>query len=227
MPEETSTKTSIAWVLLGFLIALIAMNILVRNWGDQDQRTPSPQPVIKNDADSQDPLPVISTVEPFSLTNQYNAVITHTNLLGKPWLADIIFTRCPTFCPVLTQTMSQLRPKLPAELNYVSLTTDPEHDTPEILKAFASANGSEAPNWHFLTGPKADLMKLAVDNLKLTALPVELEKRTSPNDLFLHSRLFILVDAQGRVRQHFEFDAPDLLKKIRTALEALEKENDR
>ena len=224
MPGETSTKTSIAWVLLGLLVALIATNILIRSRGDKDQHTPSQQPVLKANTTR---LPVISRVEPFALTNQRNAVITHTHLLGKPWLANIIFTRCPTFCPVLTQTMSQLRPKLPAELNYVTLTTDPAHDTPEILKAFATANGSDGDNWHFLTGPKADLMKLAVDNLKLTALPVEPEKRTNPNDLFVHSSFIMLVDAQGRVRKHFEYDAPELLKNIRTALETLEKENDR
>ena len=224
MPGKTSTKTSIAWVLLGLLVALIATNILIRSWGDKDQHTPSQQPVLKGNTNR---LPVISRVEPFALTNQHNAVITHTQLRGKPWLADIIFTRCPTFCPVLTQTMSQLRPNLPAELNYVTLTTDPAHDTPEILKAFATTHGSDEANWHFLTGPKPDLMKLAVDNLKLTALPVEPEKQTSPNDLFVHSRLIMLVDAQGRVRKHFEYDAPELLKNIRTALEALEKENDR
>ena len=224
MPGETSTKTSIAWVLLGLLVTLIATNILIRSRGDKDQHTPSQQPVLKANTGR---LPVISRVEPFALTNQRNSVITHTHLLGKPWLANIIFTRCPTFCPVLTQTMSQLRPKLPAELNYVTLTTDPAHDTPEILKAFATANGSDGDNWHFLTGPKADLMKLAVDNLKLTALPVEPEKRTNPNDLFVHSSFIMLVDAQGRVRKHFEYDAPELLKNIRTALETLEKENDR
>lgn len=227
MPGETSTKTNIAWVLLGLLVALIATNILIRSRGDKDKHTPSQQPVIKDNTATLDPLPVISTVDPFSLTNQNNAVITLTHFLGKPWLADIIFTRCPAFCPVLTQKMSQLRPKLPAELNYVTLTTDPAHDTPEILKAFAAAHGSDEANWHFLTGPKPDLMKLAVDNLKLTALPVEPEKRTSPNDLFVHSRLIMLVDAQGRVRKHFEYDAPELLKNIRIALEALEKENDR
>lgn len=224
MPGETSTKTSIAWVLLGLLVTLIATNILIRSRGDKDQHTPSQQPVLKANTNR---LPVISRVEPFALTNQRNSVITHTHLLGKPWLANIIFTRCPTFCPVLTQTMSQLRPKLPAELNYVTLTTDPAHDTPEILKAFATANGSDGDNWHFLTGPKADLMKLAVENLKLTALPVEPEKRTNPNDLFVHSSFIMLVDAQGRVRKHFEYDAPELLKNIRTALETLEKENDR
>ena len=227
MLGETSTKTSIAWVLLGLLVALIATNILIRSRGDKDKHTPSQQPVIKDNAATPGSLPVISTVEPFALTNQHNAVITHAQLLGKPWLADIIFTRCPTICPVLTQTMNRLRPKLPAELNYVTLTTDPAHDTPEILKAFATANGSDGDNWHFLTGPKADLMKLAVDNLKLTALPMEPEKRTSRNDLFVHSSLIILVDSQGRVRKHFEYDAPELLKNIRTALEALEKENDR
>ena len=227
MPGETSTKTNIAWVLLGLLVALIATNILIRSRGDKDKHTPSQQPVIKDNTATVDPLPVISTVDPFSLTNQHGKAVSLKDLSGQPWFANIIFTRCPTVCPVQTRTVSQLRPKLPAKLNYVSLTTDPAHDTPEILKAFAAANDSEASNWHFLTGPKPDLMKLAVDNLKLTALPLGPEKRTSPNDLFVHSSRIMLIDAQGRVRKHFEYDAPELLKNIRTALEALEKENDR
>ena len=110
---------------------------------------------------------------------------------GRPWVADIIFTRCPTVCPRMTQTLSELRAELPPALRYVSLTTDPGNDTPTVMKAFAETHGSNDSDWHFLTGPKADLMRLAIDDLKLISLPKEGGKRDNPNDLFVHSSLYI------------------------------------
>ena len=221
MPGKQFTKESVAWVLLGLLLSLILLNVYVRNRPDNEPRIHSKQPIIKNNTNN---LPVISKIQPFALTNQNNALITHNNLIGTPWLADIIFTRCPTVCPRLTQTLSQLRPKLPAKLNFVSLTTDPAFDTPEKLKAFAEANGSNETNWHFLTGPKATLMKLAVEDLKLISVPKEKAKQENPSDLFVHSSLYILVDSKGQVRASFEHDATNLVQMIQTALKKLEKE---
>ena len=146
---------------------------------------------------------------------------------GRPWLADIIFTRCPTVCPRMTQTLSELRAELPPALRYVSLTTDPGNDTPTVMKAFAETHGSNDSDWHFLTGPKADLMRLAIDDLKLISLPKEGGKRDNPNDLFVHSSLYILVDAKGRVRKSFEYDTANLLQQVKATLKQLDAENDR
>ncbi len=224
MPGKQITRGNVAWVLLGFLLTLILLNVYVKNRSPNEPRTPSKQPIIKDNAEITSNLPVISKIQPFALTNQNSAPITHADLIGTPWLADIIFTRCPTVCPRLTQTLNQLRSKLPAQLNYISLTTDPAFDTPEKLKAFAQANGSSETNWHFLTGPKAALMKLAVEDLKLISLPKEKAKQENPSDLFVHSSLYILVDSKGQVRASFEHNAPDLAQKIQAALDILEQE---
>ena len=224
MPGKQITRGNVAWVLLGFLLALILLNVFVKNRSPNETHTPSKQPIIKDNAEITSNLPVISKIQPFALTNQNSAPITHADLIGAPWLADIIFTRCPTVCPRLTQTLNQLRSKLPAQLNYVSLTTDPAFDAPEKLKAFAEANGSNETNWHFLTGPKAALMKLAVEDLKLISVPKEKAKQENPSDLFVHSSLYILVDSKGQVRAKFEHDATNLVQMIQTALEKLEKE---
>jgi protein SCO1/2 len=172
-------------------------------------------------------LPEISTINSFSLTNQFGTKITLNDLKGRPWLADIIFTRCPTVCPRMTQSLGELRAKLPTTLRYVSITTDPAHDTPAVMRAFAEAHGSNDANWHFLTGAKADLMRLAIDDLKLISVPKEESKRDNPNDLFVHSSLYILVDANGRVRKSFEHDATNLLQQVQATLKQLEAENDR
>ena len=224
MPGKQITRGNVAWILLGVLLTLILLNVYVKNRSLNEPHTPSKQPIIKDNAEITSNLPVISKIQPFALTNQNNAPITHTNLIGTPWLANIIFTRCPTVCPKITQTLSQLRLKLPAQLNYISLTTDPAFDTPEKLKAFAEANGSNETNWHFLTGPKEVLMKLAVEDLKLISVPKEKAKRENPSDLFVHSSLYILVDSKGQVRAYFEHDATNLVQMIQTALEKLEKE---
>ena len=222
MPEEAaSAKAGIAWMLLGLLLALIFTNILFRGGDDREGSEPSGQPIIQNETNA---LHVISQVQPFSLVNQDNQTVTLTNLLGKPWLADIIFTRCPTFCPVLTKTMGGLREGVGDNITFVSLTTDPGFDTPSVLKAFAATNECDTANWHFLTGPKADLMKLAVDDLKFVSLPVEEAKRTNPNDLFVHSSAIMLVDARGRLRGKFDYEATNLVEQVQTALRQLKAE---
>ena len=220
---DRDTKQIIKWSLFGFILVMVIANFLV---GTRENQTPSDQPVLPPTT-NQPVLPEISTINPFSLTNQFGKKITLNNMKGRPWLADIIFTRCPTVCPRMTQTLGDLRAKLPPTLRYVSLTTDPAHDTPAVMKAFAEAHGSNDANWHFLTGPKADLMRLAIDDLKLISVPKEEGKRDNPNDLFVHSSLYILVDAKGRVRKSFEHDATNLLQQVKATLKRLETENDR
>lgn len=152
------------------------------------------------------PLMVISQVADFSLTNQLDHPVTLADLRGQVWVADIIFTRCPGPCATMTKRMSELQAALPANTpaKLVSLTTDPAHDTPRALATYAERFGADPNRWHFLTGPKADLVKLAVNSLKLTVLDKEEAKRTSPDDLFIHSTIFVVVDKQGRLRAVFE-----------------------
>ena len=209
--SNRDTRQIMKWSLFGFLAAVMTAALVIGTRNRQELRSPSEQPV----------LPEISTIQPFTLTNQFGAEIVLSDLKGQPWLADIIFTRCPTVCPHMTQTLAELRKSLPKTIRYVSLTTDPAHDTPEVMNAFAKAHGSNDGNWHFLTGSKVDLMRLAVDDLKLISVPKEAGKRDNPNDLFVHSSLYILVDAKGRVRKSFEHDATNLLQQIEIALKQL------
>ncbi|NDE96970.1 MAG: SCO family protein [Verrucomicrobia bacterium] len=152
------------------------------------------------------PLMIISQVADFTLTNQLDRPVTLADLRGQVWVADIIFTRCPGPCATMTKRMSELQAALPtnAPVKLISLTTDPAHDTPRALATYGERFGADPKRWHFLTGPKADLVKLAVHSLKLTVLDKEEAKRTSPDDLFIHSTIFVVVDKQGRLRAVFE-----------------------
>ncbi len=118
-------------------------------------------------------LPIYNPVQPFSLTNQVGEVVALKDLKGKVWVADVIFARCPGPCPKMTEEMSQLQKTFSSEepLRFVTVTTDPDHDTPKILKTYSERFGADAERWHFLTGPKKEaLANLAIGSLKLAVV---------------------------------------------------------
>jgi len=178
-------------------------------------------------AKRQQPLPVMANVSDFALTNQLGRVVTLSDLRGQVWVADIIFTRCPGTCAKMTREMSQLQSRLPPNqfVKFLSLTADPEYDTPEVLSEYAKKFGAAPERWQFLTGKKLDLYRLATKGLLLAVDEVKADERTSPNDLFLHSTQFVVVDKHGRVRGGFDGTEPASLQKIVEAIRSLSRED--
>jgi protein SCO1/2 len=158
------------------------------------------------------PLPVYGKVADFTLTNQQGAPFSLADLRGHVWLADLIFTRCPGPCLKMTRQVKELQESLPAssQARLVTLTTDPTFDTPPILRAYADRFGADTNRWVFLTGTKAQIAQVAVNSLKLTVLEKEPADRQSPNDLFVHSTIFVLVDKQAQLRGAFETTGDDV-----------------
>src|ERR1051326_5513766 len=107
-------------------------------------------------------LDVVGEVPDFSLTNQFSKVVSRSNLLGQVWVVDVIFTRCPMSCEQMTRRMHALEKDLPARLSmkFVSLTADPERDTPDVLRQYAERHGVDQSRWDFLTGIKRDVYAL-------------------------------------------------------------------
>ncbi len=171
-------------------------------------------------------LPVISQLPEFTLTNQNGQPVTLADLRGDVWLADIIFTRCAGPCPRMTQRMSELQTALPTDgkAKLVTLTTDPEFDTPAVMKRYGERFGANFDRWLFLTGPKQQIGHLARDGLKLAAIEKKTAEQTGPEDLFIHSTIFVLVDKQGRLRGSFDSTEPDFKPKVLAAIRTLSKE---
>lgn len=171
-------------------------------------------------------LPVISQVGTFTLTNQLSEVVSASDLVGQVWVADIVFTRCAGPCPKMTDEMSKLQQAFGGTpLRFVTLTTDPEYDTPEILASYGKKFSAEPDRWWFLTGAKTEIARLAVEGLKLTALEKEEKDRLNEADLFIHSTIFVVVDKRGRVRGVFESLEPGFHESIGSAIRALLKES--
>lgn len=151
-------------------------------------------------------LPVLGAVADFTLTNQLGQAVHLGDLQGKAWVADVVFTRCAGPCPRMSQQMSQLQAAVPAtsQARFITLTTDPGYDTPEVLRRYAQRYGANPDRWWFLTGDKLELARLATASLKLAALEKPPQTRQDAADLFIHSTIFVVVDRQGRLRAAVE-----------------------
>lgn len=172
----------------------------------------------------QQPLVVLGTVPDFTLTNQFGLPISRSNLLGQVWVADVIFTRCPMSCERMTQRMlaleKQVSPRSPVK--FVSITTDPLFDTPPVLQKYAERHGIDQVRWNFLTGVKSNVYDLSVNGLKFAVL--DNTNRVVPDDYFIHSSHFTLVDKQGRMRGIFEGAEDEDRKQLLLAVKKLARE---
>ncbi len=152
------------------------------------------------------PLPVISSVADFTLTNQDGKISTLADFTNHVWVADIIFTRCAGPCPRMTGQMRSLQNLLPPDsaAKLVTLTTDPENDSPAVLKKYGERFNADFSRWTFLTGTKKEIAALASGSLKLSAVPVKIEEQKDAADLFIHTTIFVVVDKHAQLRGSFE-----------------------
>jgi len=172
------------------------------------------------------PLPVLGQVGAFALTNQLGQPVSGEALKGKIWVADIIFTRCPGPCLLMTRSLAAVQGRLAAgeQVRLVSLTADPEHDTVAVLRDYGERFGADAARWQFLTGPKAELYRFAMNELKLTAEEIDPAKRENLNDLYIHSTTLVLVDGAGRVRGFFDGTDEAVSERLLGAIRRLQRE---
>ena len=160
----------------------------------------------------------------FELTNRDGRKVGLSDLAGKPWVADFIFTRCPASCPIMTTRMSRLNHELSDDLDFrlVSISVDPEHDTPEVLRRYAES--FQAPDdWLFLTGGRDEIFRLSKEGFKLgiddnPAPAADGEPHPEP---ILHSTRFVLVDGQGQIRGYYNAFSDEDLEKLKRDLQIL------
>jgi len=182
----------IEWLVWGGLVLIIALICGAFLWSKYKL---SPASADKS-------MPVLGELPEFTLTNQNNQPVSLTDLRGQVWVADIIFTRCPGPCAKMTRQLAELQSELPADkpVKLITLTSDPEYDNPPVLKKYAERFGADASHWWFLTGDKPQIRRLAVSDFKFVVVEKKPEEREIPEDLFVHSAWFVLVDQKGRVR---------------------------
>jgi len=136
-------------------------------------------------------------VPDFKFVNQDEDTISNKDYLGKVYVVEFFFTTCPSICPIMSENLVEIQNKLKGNKNFgiVSISIDPEHDTPLVLKEYAEEHKVTNPNWNFLTGDRKVIYDMA--NLGFGIFADEDE--TVPGG-FAHSGLFALIDKEGYVR---------------------------
>ncbi len=142
----------------------------------------------------------------FAFTDQQSRPVKKTDLKGKVWIANFIFTSCAAECLVLSSRFAELQRLFATEedLAFVSFSVDPQTDTPERLGQFAQRWHADPEKWFFLTGEAAEVDALVKNSflLPVTRDPIEAGKLMS--EKFIHSNRFAIVDRSGTVRGYVD-----------------------
>jgi protein SCO1/2/putative membrane protein len=167
-------------------------------------------------ADDAQPLWDPEGIEDFSLTECHGQTVTKADLLGKPWVACFIFTRCAGPCPRVSQQMRVLQDRLKGlDVRLVSFSVDPENDTPEVLRDYAKSYKVDPARWWFLTGNKDVIFHLILNSFRVR---VEDDPRRPPGNEVIHSTMLMYVDAAGVVRARFDAQDDVDMAKLRRLL---------
>jgi protein SCO1/2 len=162
-------------------------------------------------------LPKIKPAPEFTLTNQYGKRLALKELRGKVLAVTFIFASCADTCPLLTAKMAGLQDRLGpvfgAKVFFLSITVDPERDTPEVLKRYAEAYKANPGGWAFLTGTPAEIRDVA----KRYGI---YHKKTARGDVD-HTFLTSLVDQSGTLRVQYmgvRFHPDEMLRDLQSLL---------
>ncbi len=156
-----------------------------------------------------DELPALGRVPDFHFTTQDGKTLSRADLLGKVWVVDFFFTRCPGPCPLMSSRMAEISRELTKaeDARLVSISIDPEHDTPEVLTEYATRFQVDPKRWIFLTGPKQEIEQFTTKGM-LQALA------SDASGIPTHSTRFLVVDRDGEIRKTRNLDEPELVQKL-------------
>ncbi len=154
-----------------------------------------------------EPLPVLERVPDFRLVSSNEESISGASFAGKIWVADFIFTRCSGVCPILSARMARIQNALALDeedlVHLVSFSVDPNHDTPEVLRAYADRFGAQEGRWTFVTGDRTSLHNLIRDGFRLAVAERAAGEVQDSDELITHSDRFVLVDRDLRIRAYY------------------------
>src|SRR6185295_5306923 len=206
------------WVrkLLAFSFLLLTFFFLLPACGGKNEKLPIFGERTANGTDT-----VFHTIAPFQFVDQDSSAITNESFGGKIYVADFFFTTCRTNCPIMkTQVLRvyEATQNMPDVL-ILSHTIDPEYDTVALLRDFARRLGVESKRWHFVTGSRDSIYKIAQTSYFATAM----EDRTEP-DGFIHSGAFLLIDKARRIRGKYDGTKEEDVNRLLGDIERLEKE---
>lgn len=169
------------------------------------------------DATPLEGLNVFGEIPDFSLIERSGRPVHLNDLRGSVWVADVIYTACTDTCPLQSGAMARLQRDLSRQrhVRLVSITVDPQRDTPQVLSSYAERYKADPERWLFLTGKKREIYRLATEGLRLGAIHFSQDMRSFETAPIVHSSRFVLVDAQTRIRGYYDSSDAAALERLR------------
>ena len=196
--------------------------------------TPAPlQMGMARNPDPREPDPGLERlrIPDFTMIDQEGRPVDATVLDGELTVIDFIFTNCPTFCPGMTRRMAEelQRPLEGSGVQFLSISVDPVHDTPEILKAWGAKYGADFANWRFINGAPGEMQRVA-DALHLFVGETPDRTINMPGGGTMldinHPTRFVLVDGQRRALGMYRYNDRDELAELRERIRAIQAASD-
>jgi protein SCO1/2/putative membrane protein len=164
----------------------------------------------------------LGEVADFTLTDQTGATVRRSDLLGKVWVASFFFTCCTQGCATNMDNLAQLQKELSfyPNVRLVSFSLLPEHDSPEVLAAYAHSKHADPGRWLFLTGKEEVIYELVHKSFRQAA---QKRKDARPGEEVLHNFSLVVVDHRGRIRGYIlnGKDYPQDVQRLRQRVEQL------
>jgi protein SCO1 len=172
-------------------------------------------------------LPRLGELPRFSLLDQRGRSFGRDDLQGKVWVADFVFTSCADACPRLTRQMRTLQDRLDphGRIGLLSISVDPERDTPERLREYGETYGAREDLWRFLTGSPTEVERTVVKGFKIAMakMPAEQSAAQSDDELraetfdIMHGDRIVLVDSRAQIRGYYVADDAGIAAVLRDA----------
>ena len=161
-------------------------------------------------------MPNYGLVPEFHMTDSLGHDFDSKQLAGKVWVVDFIYTRCPGPCPRMTWQMHNVQSQVnrDPDVRFISISVDPDNDTPVALDAFAHHFGGPNDQWYFLTGSPETVHLLAHDVFKVGDVISKMD----------HSTKFMVVDKRGNLRGYYSGLGNDDISEILQDIAALSQE---
>ncbi|MBI3837215.1 MAG: SCO family protein [Planctomycetia bacterium] len=195
------------WLLMGVLLAAIYGSFVAWRISHSEAQMPHGPGATTAAASKRPPL------TDFVLTDSAGETFDSASLRGQVWVGSFFFTNCPAVCWRLNQALAGLQETNPTSAaHFVSITCDPDNDTPQALRSYAERFKADPARWTFLTGDLKLIRRIGNDFFQ-----VAVDKGT-------HSDRAFVVDRKGQVRGRFRLTEPDQLDMLRKLLAVVEAE---
>lgn len=178
--------------------------------------------VVKKVVDGKEMEETIYPVIPdFSFTNQEGQTVTQSDFKNKVYVADFFFVTCPTICPIMKKNMLTVYKEFKdnPDVKILSHTIDPEHDTPDVLKKYASDLGVTGSMWQFVTGDREKIYDIGQKHYMVSAM-----EDSSQAGGYIHSGAFVLIDKDRHIRGMYDGTTEEGTKNLKEDLKVLLKE---